>query len=52
VPADEFAQRAPATAGAPEANRGFGRELFSVFRRHAGPAERGACALFSGDEST
>jgi hypothetical protein len=31
------------------AGRGFGRELFSVFRRNAGTAERGASALFSED---
>jgi hypothetical protein len=31
------------------AGRGHGRELFGLFRRNAGTAERGACALF-GDQ--
>jgi phosphogluconate dehydratase len=49
VPDDELARRAGATVAAPAAGRGYGRELFGVFRRNAGTAERGACALFSDD---
>jgi phosphogluconate dehydratase len=49
VTADELAGRATHTQAAPMAGRGHGRELFGLFRRNAGTAERGACALF-GDQ--
>ncbi|MCB1552704.1 MAG: phosphogluconate dehydratase [Xanthomonadales bacterium] len=32
-----------------DAGWGVGRELFGLFRRHAGSAEQGACALFADD---
>ena len=38
----EWAARAPAPFNAPSPT-GFGRELFTNFRRHAGGAEQGAC---------
>ena len=38
----EWAARTPAPYNAPAAT-GFGRELFTNFRRHAGGAEQGAC---------
>ena len=38
----EWAARAPAPFNAPSPI-GFGRELFTNFRRHAGGAEQGAC---------
>jgi phosphogluconate dehydratase len=44
VDAAELAARAPATFRQPQF--GYGRELFSVMRRAAGPAEAGASVLF------
>ena len=45
----EWARR-PCAEPAPGADgRGCGRELFGLLRRNAGPAERGACALFGDD---
>ena len=40
--AGEFAARAPATVDLTQNDFGMGRELFSVFRRTAGPADQGA----------
>ena len=40
----ELAARTPATFAQPQ--YGYGRELFSVMRRTAGPAEAGASVLF------
>ncbi|MBS0361936.1 MAG: dihydroxy-acid dehydratase, partial [Proteobacteria bacterium] len=34
---------------APTADHGYGRELFGLMRRAAGPADAGACALFTAD---
>lgn len=48
VDAAEFAARAPAAA--PPAGFGYGRELFGVMRRAAGPAEAGASVLFADSE--
>jgi phosphogluconate dehydratase len=48
VDAAEFAARAPAVA--PPAGFGYGRELFGVMRRAAGPAEAGASVLFANSE--
>ena len=42
VDAATWAARTPAPYSAP-AQTGFGRELFTNFRRHAGGAEQGAC---------
>ena len=44
VDAAELARRTPATFRQPQF--GYGRELFSVMRRAAGPAEAGASVLF------
>jgi phosphogluconate dehydratase len=49
VPAEELARRLAGTVCVPSAGRGLGRALFGAFRRHAGTAEQGACALFSDD---
>jgi phosphogluconate dehydratase len=46
VGAAELAQRVPAAFAADAHGRGHGRELFGLFRRHAGRAEYGASALF------
>ena len=46
VDAAEFAQRAPASFDPATHGRGHGRDLFGLFRRHAGPAELGASPLF------
>jgi len=49
VGAAELAQRNPATLAPDASGRGCGRELFGLFRRRAGMAERGASALFGDD---
>jgi phosphogluconate dehydratase len=46
VEADEFAARAPATADLSGNEFGLGRELFSIFRQMAGPADQGASVLY------
>jgi len=45
VAPQDWAQRAPAAADLSKHQAGYGRELFTAFRRHAGPAEAGACSL-------
>ncbi|GIX31992.1 MAG: phosphogluconate dehydratase [Porticoccaceae bacterium] len=45
VPAEELAARLPARPHE-EAERGVGRELFALFRRHVTSAEEGATVLF------
>jgi phosphogluconate dehydratase len=44
VATDELMAREPATARSSQA--GYGRELFGLMRRAAGPADAGACSLF------
>lgn len=46
VDATTFAQRKSTTPDLTEAQSGNGRELFTLLRRTAGPAEEGASALF------
>jgi len=46
VPAEVLGARQPAAPGTSDASWGTGRELFSLMRRTAGPAERGASFLF------
>jgi phosphogluconate dehydratase len=48
VDADEWASREPATADLSENAFGMGREMFALFRAHAGSAETGACILNHG----
>jgi phosphogluconate dehydratase len=45
VDAKEFAARAPATADLAANEYGMGRELFSIFRQMAGPADHGGGVL-------
>ena len=47
VDADEWAGREPAIADLSENSFGMGREMFAMFRAHAGSAESGACILYS-----
>ncbi len=46
VGADELFRRPPATADLTANEFGLGRELFSAFRRIAGPADQGASVLY------
>ena len=46
---DVLAQRAASASDLSANGRGYGRELFGLFRRNAGMAERGASALFGND---
>jgi phosphogluconate dehydratase len=48
IDADEWASREPATADLSENAFGMGREMFALFRAHAGSAETGACILNHG----
>ncbi len=48
VDADDWASREPAIADLSENAFGMGREMFGLFRAHAGSAETGACALNNG----
>ena len=43
-----WAARAPARADLSDSHEGVGRELFELFRRNAGRADRGASALYAG----
>ena len=49
VGADELAQREPSAPELSGNGHGYGRELFALFRRNAGMAERGGSALFGND---
>jgi phosphogluconate dehydratase len=49
VDADDWAGREPAIADLSENTFGMGREMFAMFRTHAGSAETGACILNHGD---
>jgi phosphogluconate dehydratase len=49
VDAAEFARRPAAALDGDEHGRGYGRDLFRLFRRNAGLAENGASALFGND---
>jgi phosphogluconate dehydratase len=49
VDAAELARRAPPTFDRDAHGRGYGRDLFGLFRRHAGLAEHGASPLFGDD---
>ncbi|SNS80064.1 phosphogluconate dehydratase [Tropicimonas sediminicola] len=42
---DGFAERAPVQADLSANTHGLGRDLFETFRRNAGPATEGACAV-------
>ncbi len=46
-----FADRAPVQADLTANESGVGRELFSAFRRHVGPATQGASPLLTGDDA-
>ena len=43
--AEDFDHRAPVTADLSANSHGIGRELFDIFRRHAGPATTGAALV-------
>jgi phosphogluconate dehydratase len=45
VDADEFAARLPANVDLSHNDYGMGRELFSIFRQMAGPADLGGGVL-------
>ncbi len=49
VDATELARRDPSAPDLSANGHGYGRELFALFRRHAGMAERGASALFGNE---
>ncbi len=49
VEADELAQRKPSAPDLSGNGHGYGRELFALFRRNAGMAERGGSPLFGND---
>ena len=49
VGADELARREPSAPELSGNGHGYGRELFALFRRNAGMAERGGSALFGND---
>ena len=49
VEAGELAQRKPSAPDLSGNGHGYGRELFALFRRNAGMAERGGSPLFGND---